>query len=65
MTKKIPLPDAAKRLSISWERAWLALLKWPLGLMHICSNSSTSMFYYINVNCSHQKCKPTWAGGQK
>ena len=26
MTKNIPLPDADKRLSISWERAWLALL---------------------------------------
>ena len=26
MTKNIPLPDAAKRLSISWEPAWRALL---------------------------------------
>ncbi len=27
MANNIPLPDAAKRLSISWERAWRALLK--------------------------------------
>ncbi len=26
MNDNIPLPDAAKRLSISWERAWRALL---------------------------------------
>ena len=26
MTDNIPLTDAAKRLSISWERAWRALL---------------------------------------
>lgn len=26
MSNKIPLTDAAKRLSISWERAWRALL---------------------------------------
>ncbi len=29
MTDNIPLTDAAKRLSISWERAWRALMNPP------------------------------------
>ena len=65
MTNNIPLPDAAKRLSISWERAWLALLNGHWVDAYILKRSYWYVSEHLYIVAHTQKGKPTGAGGDK